>query len=90
MPPRPGGVAMATMVSSGANMRLATGRARALRYVPAIVAAEMITVFMNASPMLSELTVGILGDRHVHDAALVGVQRAHLLRRAAHCAPSPP
>ena len=39
--------------------------------------------------MLSELIVGILGDGQVDDAALVGVQRPHFLRRAACPAPSP-
>ena len=45
--------------------------------------AAMMTVFMNASPMLSDVTVGILGDREVHDAAFVGIERSHLLRHAA-------
>ena len=56
MPPRPGGVAMATMVSSVENMP-STQAMPCTRY-QATRLAEMITVFMNASPMLSELTVG--------------------------------
>ena len=47
--PRPGGVAMATIVSSVANIGGWRGDH---------LFAEMITVFMNASPMLSELAVG--------------------------------
>ena len=42
-----------------------------------------MTVFMNASPMLSDVTVGIFGDREMHDAALVRIERTHLLRHAA-------
>ena len=56
MPPRPDGVAIATIVSSEENMRLClTHEDRRAR---SYCLAEMMTVFMNASPMLSELTVG--------------------------------
>ena len=47
IPPRPGGVAMATMVSAVEN----TAPCQPPRYRGA-----MITVFSNASPMLSEVT----------------------------------
>ena len=56
MPPRPGGVAIATIVSSEENMRFPAARCR--RGGRNYCLAEMMTVFMNASPMLSELTVG--------------------------------
>ncbi len=49
----------------------------------ATCAAEMRTVFENASPMLSVVDAGNLGDGHVHDAALVGIQRTELLIDAA-------
>ena len=49
MPPRPGGVAMATMVSAVENMPAASIRLPATDYF-----TEIITVFSNASPMLSE------------------------------------
>ena len=40
---------------------------------------EMRTVFENASPTLSVVDAGNFGDRHVHDAALVRIQRPELL-----------
>ena len=48
IPPRPGGVAMATMVSVVENTPTRCGYLR----------AEMYTVFENASPMLSVATPG--------------------------------
>ena len=40
----------------------------------------MMTVFRNASPMLSDDIARILGDRQVHEAAGVRIERTHLLR----------
>ena len=45
IPPRPTGVAIATIVSSTANMMAKNDQRR----------CEMMTVFMNASPMLSDV-----------------------------------
>ena len=96
--PRPGGVAIATMVSSVANKHCGADAERGRRPDQldrhrqpgrAYFSLEMMTVFTNASPMLSEVTPRILGDGQVHDAALVRIERAHLLRRAA-SAPSRP
>jgi len=53
MPPRPGGVAMATMESLVANP--ATYHLPATTYW---LFVEMMTVFMNASPMLSDVAEG--------------------------------
>ena len=59
IPPRPDGVAIATIVSSEENMRLRlTHEDRRAGSGRSYCLAEMMTVFMNASPMLSELTVG--------------------------------
>ena len=55
-PPRPGGVAIATMVSSGANTgRSSLGDGPRADYLR----TEMVTVFEKASPMLSVDTPGI-------------------------------
>ena len=42
----------------------------------------MTTVFRNASPTLSDVSVVVFGDGEVHDAARVRVERADFLRRA--------
>ena len=65
MPPRPGGVAIATMVSSVANTASPRGARRSRRF------REMTTVLRNASPMLSDVSVVVFGHRQVHDAARV-------------------
>ena len=93
IPPRPGGVAIATMVSSVENMVRATIRVRVLRSHgrgshATTRRAEMITVLKYASPMLSDDIVRIFGDGQVHDAARVRIERAHFLRHAAR-APCP-
>ena len=49
-----------------------------------------MTVFTNASPMLSDVTLSHLGDRQVDDAAFVGVERADLLRERRSSWPSRP
>ena len=41
-----------------------------------------MTVFSNASPMLSDVTDFEFRHRQVHDAALVRIERADLLRQA--------
>ena len=58
IPPRPGGVAIATIVSSVENMfGRGLGGSRAAPQSRSYF-FEMITVFMNASPMLSDDIVG--------------------------------
>ena len=49
-----------------------------------------MTVFSNASPMLSDVTDSTSRDGEVHDAALVRIERADLLRQAGVLAPLPP
>ena len=92
MPPRPGGVAMATMVSVVENTSSAIAADRCLALetgcLAATCVAEIMTVFENASPMLSVVDAGNFGDRQVHDAALVGIQRAELLIDARSPSPS--
>src|SRR5207253_1986446 len=66
--PRPCGVAMATMVSSVANNLLLRGDDDRLH--------ERVADALRRH-------VRILGDREMHDAPLVRVERPHLLRHAA-------
>jgi len=52
MPPRPGAVAIATMVSEVLNTAIAANR----RKTASAYFGEMTTVLRNASPMLSDVT----------------------------------
>ena len=66
----------------GGEHELRTGardKLACVRGTPAYFRAEIMTVFENASPMLSVVDARDFGDRHVHDAALVRIQRAELL-----------
>ena len=76
MPPRPGGVATATMVSVTAK---ATGT---VQTVLGQTFREITTLLRNASPMLSDVSVGVFGHRQVDDAPGVGIERADFLRHA--------
>src|SRR5258706_1255176 len=81
--PRPGGVAIATMVSSVANMG---GGWRSV----VTTNHQLLTIFSGDDHRLHERIADalgrhgrILGDGKVDDAALVRIERAHFLRHAA-------
>src|SRR5678815_2498713 len=82
-PPRPAGVAIATMVSSGENMPLAvsghTCPATLDRSAPGRDDHGLHERIADAFGTDG----GILGDGQMHNATLVRIQRTHFLRRAA-------
>src|SRR5262245_2781546 len=80
-PARPGGVAIATMVSSVENMR-ECGRARTARRLLLGGAGGDDDLLHRAVTLTLRRSVSVLRDFHVDDAARVGVERAEFLRRA--------
>src|SRR5690349_16881653 len=77
MPPAPGGVAMATMVSSGENTRHP--------FVPSLPLGLRRDDHRLHERVADALRAHrrIFGDGEVHDAPLVGIERTHLLRHPA-------